>query len=168
MRPQWTGSICGSVLGPDGKPVKDASVDLSEIREVPYPQNSGEEVSSADGAFCIKNVSPGKYLLTAEKDDFDNWTRLMGFYPGVSTHADAVPIEIKAQTSFTAKPLALRNEKLYDIRIRVVTSDGSPLPWERIGVAIQSADRDPLAYHIDHVSMRMALTDSAISPQAIM
>jgi len=150
MRPQWTGSICGNVIGPDGKPVKDVSVDLSEIREAPYPQNSGAELSGADGSFCIKNVSPGKYLLTAEKNDFDNWSRLMGFYPGVSKHVDAAPIEIKVQTAFTAKPFTLRNEELYDIRIKVVTSDGSPLPWKRIGVAVQSADRDPLAYHIDH------------------
>jgi hypothetical protein len=150
MRPQWTGSICGNVIGPDEKPVKGASVDLSETREAPYPQSGGGELSAADGSFCIKNVSPGKYLLTAEKNDFDNWARLMGFYPGVSTHADAVPIEIKAQASFSAKPFTLRNEKLFDIRIKVVTSDGSPLPWKRIGVAVQSADRDPLAYHEDH------------------
>ena len=150
MRPQWTGSICGSVIGPDGRPVKDASVDLTEIREAPYPPNGGAELSTADGSFCIKNVSPGKYLLTAEKNAFDKWTRLMGFYPGVSKHADAVPIEIKGQTAFTVKPFTLRNENLYDIRIKVVTSDGTPLPWKRIGVAVQSAERDPLAYHEEH------------------
>jgi hypothetical protein len=150
IRPQWTGSICGSVISPDEKPVKDASIELSEIREAPYPQNGGSELSGADGSFCIKNVLPGKYLLTAEKNDFDNWTRLMGFYPGVSRHADAVPIEIKAQTSFRTKPFRIRNEKLYDIRIKVVTLDGAPLPWKRIGVAVQSVVGDPLAYHEDH------------------
>jgi hypothetical protein len=150
MRPQWTGTICGNVIGPDGSPVKNASIELSEVREPPYPPNGSGEPSSVDGSFCIKNLTPGRYLLSAEKYDFDKWTRLMGFYPGVSTHANAVPIEIKPQTSLTVKPFALRNEKLYDIRISVVTSDGSRLPWERLGVAIQSADRDPLAYHEDH------------------
>jgi hypothetical protein len=61
-----------------------------------------------------------------------------------------VPVEIKAQASFRAKPFKLRNEKLFDIRIKVVTSDGSPLPWKRIGVAVRSAERDPLAYKEDH------------------
>ena len=145
-----TGSICGSIIGPEEKPVEGASVELSEIREFPYPQNGGEETSGTDGSFCIKNVSPGKYLLTSEKNDFDNWTRLIAFYPGVSTHADALPIEMKAQSTFKAKPLKLRNEKLYDIRIKVVTADGGPLPWKQIGVAVQSADRDPLAYNEDH------------------
>jgi hypothetical protein len=74
----------------------------------------------------------------------------MGFYPGVSKHADAVPLEIKPRTSITGQRFTLQSEQLYDIQIKVVSSDGSPLPWKRIGVAIQSVDRDPLACHIDH------------------
>lgn len=148
--PQWTGNVCGRIAGPDGKPIKGATVELSEVRESPFPQSGGGEVSNADGTYCIKNVSPGKYLLTGEKNDFHNWSRLMGFYPGVSKHSEAISIEVKAQTTITATPFKLHEESLYDIRIRVVTLDGSSLPWKRIGVAVQSPDRDPLSYHINH------------------
>lgn len=150
VRPQWSGSLCGSIVGPDGKPVTGASVELREVREAPYPQNGGGEPSSEDGTFCIKNLPPGKYLLTAEKYDFENWLRLIGFYPGVSTHADALPIEIKSQTSLNARPFMLHGQTLYDIRVSVVTSDGRPLPWQQIGVAVMSPDRDPLAYQESH------------------
>jgi hypothetical protein len=44
----------------------------------------------------VKGAPPGKYLLTAETKDFDAGTRIMGFYPGVSRHADATSIEVKA------------------------------------------------------------------------
>ncbi len=150
MRPQWTGGVCGSVIGPDGKAVKSASVNLSEIRDAPYPQGGGAELSAADGSYCIKNIPPGKYLLTAEKYDFENWTRLMGFYPDGLKHSDAEQIDLKARSTIDAKPLKMHREELFDIKIKVVTSDGSPPPWKRIGVAVQSAERDPLAYNIDH------------------
>jgi hypothetical protein len=54
MGPQSTGSVCGSVLGPNGKPVKDSSVDLTEIREAPYPQNGGGDLSGPDGGSVSK------------------------------------------------------------------------------------------------------------------
>jgi hypothetical protein len=125
-------------------------VELTELREAPYPPAGGGELSNSDGSYCIKNIPPGKYLLTAEKTDFDRWTRVMGLYPGVSKHADATPIELKAGSALTLTLFKLEKERLYDVRIKVITSDGSPLPFRQLGVAVKSPDRDPLAYNQHH------------------
>ena len=150
MIPKWTGTVCGQVSQPGGNPLGKASVEVWQVRDDPFPPYRDGDLSAADGAFCVKGVPPGSYLLTAETEDFDAGTRLVGFYPGVWKHADAAAIEVKAGAALNGLRFETRKEVIYTIRFRIVTPDGSPVPWKNLGVAIDSPDRDPLAYHESH------------------
>jgi hypothetical protein len=145
-----TGSVCGRVTQPDGHALSGANVDLWQVRDDPFPPNRGGESSASDGTFCVKSLPPGKYLLTADEYDWHAGTRLMGFYPGVAKHSEAAPIEVKAGATREGLEFGLRKEPIYTVRVQIVTSDGSPLPWENLGISIDSPDQDTLAYHENH------------------
>ena len=150
--PQWTGSVCGHVFHGDGKPFAGATVELTQVRDDPFPPKTEGDpnISVSDGHFCIRNVSPGRYLLTAEDYDWDHGTRTAGFYPGVLTHSQAVPIDIIAGVNIPDLQFRAFKEPIYTVTVKVATADGTPLPWNNVGIAINSLDRDALAYHESH------------------
>ena len=74
----------------------------------------------------------------------------MGFYPGVWRQSDAAAIAVKAGSTLNGLRFGTRKEAIYTVRFRIVTADGSPVPWESLGVAIDSPARDALAYHEKH------------------
>jgi len=151
--PKRTGSICGRVLTPDGTPIKGARVEMWEPREGDFPSRTASDpnTSSDSGHFCIEHAEPGPYLLTVQREDFDNWTRYMAFYPGVYTHEEAVPLQIQAGSQLPDVSITTFREKLYRIRIHVVTPDGTSLSYKNgSGVLVDSVHRDPLSYHISH------------------
>jgi hypothetical protein len=148
-----TGSVCGQVLKPDGSPLDRASVDLWQPRKDDLPPRrwSEQNLSSTAGHFCIKNVHPGKYFLTAEKNDFQGWSRFMAFYPGVNSQADATQLSIEARVSQPDVKFTTIHEAVYEIRIRVLASDKVRLSYKNgCGVAVDSVERNPLSYHINH------------------
>jgi hypothetical protein len=148
---QWYGTACGRVARPDGSPLSVASVDLTQVRDEPFPPKSASDpdMSKPDGSFCISGISPGKYVLTAETMDFDHDLRWMGYYPGVSKHADATVIEVKAGAKLRNLDFTVRKESLYTVSFRIQSSDGTPVPLDNLRVRIDSPDRDELAYHLD-------------------
>lgn len=152
--PKRTGSVCGQVLKPDGKPLEGAAVELWEPRDDGLPSRGGSDpnTSTKDGHFCIEHVPPGsRYLLTAESSDFDHDARYMAFYPGVTLQEQAVPVEITPGVRLPDVELTTFYEPLYTIRIRVATPDGTRLSFENgCGVMVDSVYRDPLSYHEDH------------------
>jgi len=148
-----TGSVCGQVLKPDGSPLTGASVELWEPRNDDLPPHRGSDpnTSSAAGHFCIENMPPGKYFLTAESNNFDDWARYMGFYPGVNSQADAVQLSIQAGVRLPDVKLATFHESVYRILVRVRSSDKARLSYKNgCGVAVDSEERNPLSYHISH------------------
>lgn len=95
---QWWGTACGRVTKGDGTPLDKASVSVTQLRDEPFPPERASDPngSKPDGGFCIPTIAPGKYLLTVERSDYENFFRWMGYYPGVRKHSEAVPIEIHA------------------------------------------------------------------------
>jgi hypothetical protein len=150
--PQWTAKVCGRVNKPDGSPLGKASVEMSELRDGRLPPKTASDPNSSkpDGRFCIEGVFPGKYLLTAEENDYDAGTRWMGYYPGVTKHSEARAIEVRAGVNLSDLQFGVQKQPLYTVRFRVVTSDGRPVPWRNLAVAIESHDRDPLGYRESH------------------
>ena len=73
----------------------------------------------------------------------------MGYYPGVSKHADATVIEVKAGAKLQNLDFTVRKESLYTVSFRIQSSDGSHVPLDNLRVRIDSPDRDELAYHLD-------------------
>lgn len=148
---QEYGTACGRVTRLDGSPLGGASVDMTQVRDEPFPPKSASDpdMSKPDGSFCIPGISPGKYMLTAETTDFDHDLRWMGYYPGVSKHTEATVIEVKAGAQLQKLDFTVRKESLYTVSFRIQSSDGSPLPLHNLRVRIDSHDRDELAYHED-------------------
>jgi hypothetical protein len=147
--PKRTGSVCGYALKPDGTPLKGASVELWERRDDDFPPHSEDDPNTSrdDGHFCIEHANPGHYLLTVEGTNYDHSARYMAFYPGVNSQKDAIPLDIQPGVRLPDVRLTTLDERLYTIKIRAVTPDGSQLSCT--GVAVNSPDSDPLSYHID-------------------
>jgi len=149
---QWTSKACGRVTKPDGSPLVNAEVEMSQVRDEQLPPiiESDPNLTRPDGSFCVEGLSSGKYLLTAEDYDYHAGNRWMGYYPGVTRHSDATAIEIKAGVNLSDLQFGVQKQPLYTVRFRIVTADGSPVPWKNLGVAVESLDWDPLGYREDH------------------
>jgi hypothetical protein len=151
--PKRTGSVCGQVLKPNGSPLKGAQVALWEPRDDDLPSRGGSDpnTSSYTGHFCIENVPPGKYFLTAERSDFDHDARYVGFYPSVNSQAGAVQLSIDAGVRLPDVKFTTFHEPVFTIRIRVLAPDKTPLSHKYGSrVAVDSEDRNPFSYHINH------------------
>lgn len=151
--PKRTGSVCGQVLKPDGSPLKGANVELWELRNDDLPPRGGSDqnTSSDSGHFCVENVPPGKYFLTAESSDYEHWARYVGFYPGVNSQAEANQLSIESGVRLADVKFTTFHESVYRIRIHVVAPDKTQLSYKNgCGVAIDSEDRNPSSYHISH------------------
>ncbi len=148
----WTATMCGRVTKPDGSPMARASVHLSQVRDEPLPPKefADENGAGPDGSFCIQSISPGKYLLTAEETNYDTNTRWMAYFPGVPHSFDAKIIDIAAGANISGIQFTVQQQPLYTVRFKIATPDGSPLPWRCLSIAIDSPERDRLAYHEDH------------------
>jgi hypothetical protein len=151
--PKLTGSVCGQVLNPDGSPLKGAIVELWEPRKDGLPPRGGTDpnTSSDTGHFCVENVHPGKYFLTAEKSYYDDWSRNMAFYPGVASQAEATQLSIQAGARLQDIKFTTLRQSLYRIRIRVLASDGTQLSYKNgCGVVVESEEHNPLSYQVSH------------------
>ena len=149
--PKRTGSVCGLVLKPDGEPLKGASVELWELRDDGLPSDSATDPNGSTdaGHCCIENAEPGRYLLTAEGDDFHHDARYIAFYPSVNLREEAIELNIEPGVRLPDVKLTTFREPLYTIHIRVVTPDGTQLSYKNgCGVNVDSVYGDPLSYHI--------------------
>ena len=143
--------LCGRITKPDGSPLGGADVEMWQSREpLPPKVASDPNLSKADGSFCVEGVEPGKYLLTAEAINFDARTRWIGYYPGAVRRSEATPIDVVAGGQLFDVKLRVHEERLYTVRFQIVTSDGSPVPWQSLGVAIESPNQGRFGYKVDH------------------
>jgi hypothetical protein len=144
------GSACGRITRDDGTPFGEIDVEMAQVRDEPFPPKTASDsnLSKPDGTFCIDIISPGKYVLTAEKLDFDHDLRWMGYYPGVSRRSEAAVIEISAGTKLKDMNFSVRKQPVYTVSFKVVAADGSALPLNDLGIMIESPDRDGIGYHL--------------------
>jgi hypothetical protein len=92
-----TGHIQGSVLGPGGKPLKIASVELYRVGHYDDERPGLWSFQGAKGVFDFDHIGPGQYVLvfnrTNKQDPNSPFPR--AFYPGVTDIGDAKPITLK-------------------------------------------------------------------------
>jgi len=124
-----TGHIRGSVLGPDGKPLKLASVELYRAGQYADTRPGLWGFQGSTGYFDFDHIGPGEYVIVYNRmnrmDPNSPFPR--SFYPG-STKADAAkPIVLK-----DGQQLPKANIKLHDgyptrsLRVRVTWEHGQP------------------------------------------
>src|SRR5690242_20093151 len=138
-----TGTACGRVTNENGAPVRGVCAEMTEVRKDQFPRKVADDpdCSKADGSFCVQAISPGKYVLTGEKTDFDHDFRLMGYYPGTTQRAKAAVIEIGPGAKLDHMDFVIRKQPLYTVSFTIVASDGTPLPLDNIGVTLDSPER---------------------------
>jgi len=92
-----TGHIRGTVLGPDGKPLAVASLELYRVGAYNAARPGYWGFQGATGGFEFDHVGPGKYILVYNRpnrmDPNSPFPRV--FYPGVSSLDKAKPIVLK-------------------------------------------------------------------------
>lgn len=92
-----TGHIRGSVLGPDGKPLALASVELYRAGGYAGTRPGLWGFQGAKGVFDFDHIGPGRYVLvynrTNRMDPNSPFPR--AFYPGVTDLGDARPIKLR-------------------------------------------------------------------------
>lgn len=92
-----TGHIQGSVLGPDGKPLRIAALELYRAGRYDNSRPGLWGFQGAKGVFDFDHVGPGEYVLVYNRlnrrDPNSPFPR--AFYPGVSDIAEAKTIELK-------------------------------------------------------------------------
>jgi hypothetical protein len=124
-----TGSITGRVLGPDGKPVSFADLQLFR------PGRYGEKVRAGwmesqdreKGFFEFKHVAPGDYLLVYNnRDNVSTDTPFRRtFYPGVPDKAQAALIHVGAGTQVKDADIKLTGGKsMRTIKVTLVAERG--------------------------------------------
>jgi hypothetical protein len=118
-----TGHIRGSVVGPDGKPLPLASVELYRENHYAADRPGLWGFQGAKGVFDFDHVGPGSYILvfnrTNQLDPNAPFPR--AFYPGVADLSDAEPITVKSGQELLHLKMRLSNSlptRLLRVRVR--------------------------------------------------
>ncbi len=92
-----TGKIRGSVLGPNGKPLKIASVELYRADRFDSAKPGLWGFQGPDGKFAFDHIGPGEYLLVFNRmDRLDpNSPYPRTFFPGEPEQSEAKLIKVK-------------------------------------------------------------------------
>jgi hypothetical protein len=136
------GEIHGTVLGPDGKPLPIASLEL--YREGSYSDSRPGYwgFQGAAGAFEFDHVGPGRYILVYNRPNRRNPNSPFerAFYPGVANIAQAKPIIVKKDGQVLRK-VNFRVTKGYPARTLRVTIKWTGAPPAGILTVAARADK---------------------------
>lgn len=109
-----TGTVCGHILGPDGKPFEDAVV---YVRTTDHEKQAGFARSEEDGSYRAELVLPGTYLVAAYgyKPDFETGVLCTGVYPAGRRLTDAAPIVVLAQSEACTIDFQLTEQPVHTV-----------------------------------------------------
>jgi hypothetical protein len=111
-----TGRIRGSVIGPDGKPLHLASVELYRAGQYQNLRSGLWRSQGANGFFDFSNVGPGEYILVFNRGNRTNYPFPRSFYPGVTDPTQAEPIKLEDGQQLLNVNIRIGNSGLSDSR----------------------------------------------------
>ncbi len=125
-----TGEIRGSVLGPDGKPLPLASVELFRVGHYTPDRPGYWSFQGSKGAFVFDHVGRGRYIIVFNRTNSLNPNSPFPrtFYPGVRDLADAKPIVLR------------EGERLLGLKLKL----SSGIPTRRLRVRVKWSGARPL------------------------
>jgi hypothetical protein len=158
-----TGKIHGSVLGPDGKPLKIASVELYRADRFEESRPGLWSFQGDNGKFEFDHIGPGEYLLVFNRMNRQdpNAPFPRAFYPGTADQSEAKIIKVK-----DGQQLLNVNIKLKDgfptrkVKVQLKWQDGRP-PGEVTVMAKAEQGDNPSAKKIREGVYEFTLLDSA-------
>jgi hypothetical protein len=158
-----TGHIRGSVLGPDGKAIEIASVELYRADSYDDSRPGLWAFQGGKGVFDFDHIGPGDYLLV-----FNRMNRLnpnspfpRAFFPGTPTLNGAERIHLKnAQQLFRVNIRLSEGYPARKIRVLLKWAGGRP-PGEVTVTATADQGENPAARKIDDSVYQFTLLESA-------
>jgi len=148
-----TGRIHGSVRGPDGKPLANASVELYRAGAYEDSKPGLWGFQGPKGDFEFDHVGPGEYILVFNrmnrKDPNSAFPR--AFYPGALDLSTAAPITLKDGQQLLKADIRLKEEDGYPtrrIRVKLKWKNGRP-PGEVYVTAKAQEGENPAAKRIE-------------------
>jgi hypothetical protein len=158
-----TGHIRGSVLGPDGKPLRLASVELYRAGQYGEKRPGLWGFQSYKGYFDFDHIGPGEYVLvynrTNRMDPNSPFER--SFYPSASTADGAEPIALK-----DGQQLMKINIKLRDgyptrpLKVHVQWEHGRPAGNLTVMAKAENGTANPAAEKIGNALFEFPLLES--------
>jgi hypothetical protein len=144
------GKIRGAVLGPDGKPLKVASVELYRAEKYKDTEPGLWGFQGPKGEFEFDHVGPGDYILvfnrTDRKDPNSPFPR--AFYPGVANQSETSVIALKdGEQLLQANIQMAQGYSTRKIRVQLKWKDGRP-PGEVTIMAKADEGENPAAQRI--------------------
>jgi hypothetical protein len=128
---QATGRIRGSVLGPDGKPLSFADLDLFPVEKYPdwnFRWTEYQDQKKRRGFFEFHRVKPGDYILVFnDLDKISPDTPFPRFYyPGVRELAHAQRIHMEAGQQFLDADIHVSSgHPARDITVKLIAEEGN-------------------------------------------
>ncbi len=158
-----TGHIQGSVLDPDGKPLRLASVEL--FRAGNYdPAHSGLwTFQGFKGVFDFDHIGPGEYILVFNRPNRQNPNSPFPrtFYPGTEDPSEAKPIEVKEGEQLFKVDFAVKDPfSTRALRVHLKWKDGM-LPGSVTVMAKADKGENPAAQKVSDGVFDFTLLESA-------
>jgi hypothetical protein len=144
------GKIRGAVLGPEGKPLKVASVELYRAEKYKDSEPGLWGFQGTKGEFEFDHVGPGDYILVFNranrKDPNSPFPR--AFYPGVANQSESNVITLKDGEQLLKANIQLDDGyPIRKIRVQLKWQDGRP-PGEVTIMAKADQGENPAAQKI--------------------
>lgn len=160
-----TGRIHGSVRGPDGKPLANASVELYRAGAYDNARPGLWGFQGPKGTFEFDHVGPGEYVLVFNrmnrKDPNSPFHR--SFYPGAPELSSSTLVSLKDGEQLLSADIQLNKEDGYPAReIRVKLKWKSARPPGEVYVTAKTDDgENPAARKLDEGLYAFTLLESA-------
>jgi hypothetical protein len=157
-----TGKIRGGVLGPEGKPLQLASVELYRADRYDDSKPGLWAFQGGQGKFEFDHIGPGEYLLVFNRmnrqDPNSPFPR--SFYPGVSDQSSTKIIRMK-----DGEQILNANIKLHDgfptrkLRVQLKWQDGRPIGEVTVKAQAEQGD-NPAAERLGEGLYEFTLLES--------
>lgn len=139
---KMTGRICGTIQWE--RPPKDSyygGISFLSTKgylpgEIPYAS------VNADGSFCSEPLFPGKYYVRHSSMRDDRLVTSL-YYPGVSDHEKATPIEVKAEETHSGVDFRVTPQETFSVRGFLFANDVQKSDGEGVSVVLYRVNGDP-------------------------
>ena len=143
------GRIAGRLIGRDGTPLPNVSVEVTSTEARPHPDYGLQKDSTrteADGLFELKNLPPGRYIVGVNLNDLPSksnpYARVV--YPGPSAEPQVIDLEVGEVVDLGTWHMP---DPLPVVRIEgiVLRRDGTPVEgihvgaWDETGNPVERA-----------------------------
>lgn len=124
-----TGHIEGTVVDPDGKPLRLASLELFRVGKYDGSHSGLWTFQGAKGIFEFNHVGPGEYIIVYNRgnrmDPNSPFPRT--FYPGTQNVKEAKSVEVKEGEQLTKLVFSVGNQfPTRELRVHLNWKDGRP------------------------------------------